>query len=62
MNGIHFEWTVSLGTVIHLIGLTGAILAVYLRLRQDVIELKTKVELLYRWWEQELERRHNPNA
>ena len=52
---MHFDWTISFGTVAQTLILVGAIVTAATRFSR----LETKVDMLYTWWEREIERRNN---
>lgn len=43
-----FDWTISLGTIIHLGVLVTAIAAAFFNIKGDVRDIRTKVELMWR--------------
>lgn len=55
---LQFDATISLGTVLQTIMLAGVLIGVYIRLKTDVTELKAKVEIMYDFFQSEMERRH----
>lgn len=45
-----FEWTISLGSVVTLIGIVAAIVSAWVSLKADIGDLRMKVALLWRSW------------
>ncbi len=76
--GVTIEWTVSVGTVIHMVVTTGTLLLGIMGLyygvkgelrsirewmdnaptKEDFVQVKTRVDTLYTWWERYIERRN----
>ena len=54
MPVVQFNWTVDLGTMIQLTVLVSSIFVVYLRVKERIISLETKVDLIYQWWKQQV--------
>jgi hypothetical protein len=50
MEGIRFDPTISLGTVVHLVILVATVVGMYVKLSNRIVQLETKIELMYAWW------------
>ena len=50
---MRFDWTITFGTLVHLVGMIIAGGLVYTKLSDRLARLETKVDMIYEWWTKE---------
>lgn len=47
---VQFDWTISLGTVLHGIVVLGGLFMVYVKMEHRLTSMETKINAMWHWW------------